>query len=311
MLRYYPHILLLIGLSFTLFSCEEPIDFEINQAQRLVVISNFSDQNELEVFVSKTKSVLSSDNTSYLTDATVMVFAGNELLEILELVADDDGRPPFYRTTKMTPQSGVVYSIKVSVPGFEPVTATSSIPTAVPLQSVNFTNTSDEDSNHEVQVNFEVVVDFQDPPGEKNFYHLVFYQELTNYLLNEEGDTLMGNKFLTTPIQAKPDDPNMPVIKYFDNRSFLLKDDSFDGQHMSLPFSGSYSYNLNATIAGSFFIELRTVTEDYYLYHSTLTRQVNSGNPLSDGVVIYDNIVNGEGIFAGYSSNSNSFKLGD
>jgi len=56
---------------------------------------------------------------------------------------------------------------------------------------------------------------------------------------------------------------------------------------------------------------LRTVTEDYYLYHSTLTRQVNSGNPLSDGVVIYDNIVNGEGIFAGYGSNTNSFKLGD
>jgi uncharacterized protein DUF4249 len=187
----------------------------------------------------------------------------------------------------------------------------SSVPPAVPIQSVDFSNTADEDSNHSVLVNFEIVVDFQDPPGEKNFYHLVFYQELTSYLLNAEGDTLLGNRVLTTPISVQSSDPNMPVIKYYDNRSFLLKDDSFDGQHLSLPFKGNYTYNLDASIPGNFFIELRSVTEDYYLYHSTLTRQVNSGNPFSDGVVIYDNIVNGEGIFAGYSSNTNSFKLGD
>lgn len=294
-----------------LFSCEEPIDFELSQEQRLVVISNFSDQKVLEVFVSKTKSVLSNEAISYRTDATVMVFSGNELLEVLELVTGDDGRPPFYRTTQLTPQPGIVYTIKVSVPGFEPVTATSSVPIAVPIQSVNFSNTSDEDSNHDVAVNFNVVVDFQDPPGEKNYYHLVFYQELTSYLLNSEGDTLMGNRFLNTPLSVQSSDPNMPAIKYFDNRSFLLKDDTFDGQHVSLPFKGNYTYSLTSSIPGNFFIELRTVTEDYYLYHSTLTRQVNSGNPLSDGVVIYDNIVNGEGIFAGYSSNTNSFSLGN
>ncbi len=311
MMRYYPYITLFIAFAFTLLSCEEPIDFEVNQQQRIVVISNFSDQNELEVFVSKTKSVLSNEEASYLTDATVMVFAGNELLEVLELVTDDDGRPPFYRTTQLTPQSGVTYTIKVTVPGFEAVTATSSVPLAVPIESANFTNTTDEDSNHVVVVNFNVVIDFQDPPGERNFYHLVFYQEITSYLLNAAGDTLLGNRFLNTPISAQPTDPDMPVVKYFDNRSFLLKDASFNGQHVSLPFKGSYSYNLDASIPGDFFIELRTVTEDYYLYHSTLTRQVNSGNPLSDGVVIYDNIVNGEGIFAGYGSNTNSFKLGD
>jgi len=294
-----------------LFSCEEAIDFEVNQEQRLVVVSNFSDQKVLEVFVSKTKDVLSNEAFSYLTDATVMVFSGNELLEVLELITGDDGRPPFYRTTQLTPQSGTVYTIKVSVPGFEPVTATSSVPMAVPIQSVDFSNTSNEDSNHDVAVNFNVVVDFQDPPGEKNYYHLVFYQELTSYLLNSEGDTLLGNRFLNTPLSVQSSDPNMPAIKYFDNRSFLLKDDTFDGQHMSLPFKGNYTYSLASSIPGNFFIELRTVTEDYYLYHSTLTRQVNSGNPLSNGVVIYDNIVNGEGIFAGYSSNTNSFSLGN
>ncbi|TAK50506.1 MAG: DUF4249 domain-containing protein [Saprospiraceae bacterium] len=311
MTRYYPHTSLFIALCLMLFSCEEPIDFELSQEQRLVVISNFSDQKVLEVFVSKTKSVLSNEAISYRTDATVMVFSGNELLEVLELVTGDDGRPPFYRTTQLTPQPGIVYTIKVSVPGFEPVTATSSVPIAVPIQSVNFSNTSDEDSNHDVAVNFNVVVDFQDPPGEKNYYHLVFYQELTSYLLNSEGDTLMGNRFLNTPLSVQSSDPNMPAIKYFDNRSFLLKDDTFDGQHVSLPFKGNYTYSLTSSIPGNFFIELRTVTEDYYLYHSTLTRQVNSGNPLSDGVVIYDNIVNGEGIFAGYSSNTNSFSLGN
>ena len=70
-----------------------------------------------------------------------------------------------------------------------------------------------------------------------------------------------------------------------------------------------YDYDPSKYIPGDFVIELRTVSEAYYLYHITLSRQVNTDNPLSEGVVVYDNVENGEGIFAGYSSSFNSFKL--
>lgn len=283
----------------------------MNDEERLVIYSNFSDHQTLEVFVSKTRSVLNTSPTTFLEDATVMVFVDNELVEILEAMpaSESENKPPFYRTLKLKPQVGVVYTIKVTVPGFDPVTATNSIPPSVPIESVDYSNTGQTEVNESKTVKFDVSVSFVDPIDEENYYHLIFLQKMHQYSVTPQGDTVVSDATFNAPLSVYPSNLDMPVTGYYDHRSFLIKDRFFNGEKLRLDFWGMYDYDPGEYLPGDFVIELRTVSEAYYLYHITLSRQVNTDNPLSEGVVVYDNVENGEGIFAGYSSSFNSFKL--
>lgn len=310
-----PHIHRLFLLPATvvllMMACEEPFEFDLDDQERLVIYSNFSDLQTLEVYVSKTRSVLSNAPTTFLEDATVMVFSGSQLIEILEPVPANapEANPPFYRTLKLKPEVGVVYTIKVTAPGFEPVTATNTIPVSVPIESVDFSSSLQSDLINNQKVEFNVNVTFQDPIDQENFYHIIFSQQLQPYSLNDNGDTLLAEKLIIASMKAYPSDPDMPVTPHYDERSYLVKDQTFNGENISFPFWGFYTYDPSKFLPGDFTIELRTVSEAYYYYHITVSRQINSHNPMSDGVVVYDNVENGEGIFAGYSSSFNSIKL--
>lgn len=311
MMRNY---LLPLFLLFSLVwaSCEKEVEFDFGDKERLVVFSNFSDQNDLEVLVYTTKSRLTpTESTNFLTDATVMVFSGAELLEVLDLVKEDpeSGTPPYYKSNMIVPQVGVIYTIKVIVPGYETVTATNSIPIAVPIQSVQFSNNVLRDVESESAVNFKVAVTIKDPVEVENFYHVIFHQEMIPFSIGELGDTIRGPVIYTKPAQLRIDS-NSPAVKYFDGKSLLAKDETFNGQVVTFSVEGSYMFNPKLFLPGRFLVELRTVSEAYYYYHSTLTIQHEAGeNPLSPGVVVFDNIENGVGVFAGFSSTFDFFDL--
>jgi len=313
MMRIYSlFFLLLFAASF--ISCEKEIDYQFNKKEKLVVFSQFTDNNSLDVLVYKTNSFETNTTTTFVTDATVMVFSNGEFLEALDLVPanDDTSVPPFYRSLQLKPEIGKVYVIKVSVPGFDPIAAENSIPVAVPIQSVQFNSSLVEDpaNDHETILDFDVSVTIQDPHDVKNYYHLIFYQQLIPYTVSNDGDTIQGNVSYAKPLKLLPKDPNLPLIKHFDNRGFLADDRTFNGQVMVFGALGSYSYDPKKFLAGDFLVELRTVSEAYFYHYSTLTLQDGvSNNPFSEGVVIFDNIENGVGIFAGYSSSFNTFRL--
>jgi hypothetical protein len=312
MRSYYLFILLLVAALF--ISCEKEIDYQFNKKEKLVVLSQFTDNNALDVLVFKTSSFESNPVTEFVTDATVLVFSDGEFLEALDYVPRNDATnaPSFYRSKKLKPETGKVYLIKVSVPGFDPITAENSIPVAVPIQSVQFTSNLNEDvvNDKDFSLDFDVAVTIFDPADVKNFYHLIFYQQLISYTISPDRDTIRGDTSYAKPASLSLKDPNLPLIKNFDNRGFLAEDKTFNGQKMVFGATGSYSFDPQHYLPGDFLIELRTVSEAYYYHYSTLTLQDELGNnPFAEGVVIYDNIENGVGIFAGYSSSVNSFQL--
>ncbi|MEY3052208.1 MAG: hypothetical protein RLY31_1993 [Bacteroidota bacterium] len=300
--------------------CEKEVDFDFDDRDKLVVISHFTENKTLDVLVYKTDA-LSNEAPSvpaFVTDATVMVFEKDEFLELLELApgsGEGSGRASIYRSRRLTPETGKLYTIRVSVPGFDPITAANSIPVPVPIASVlfnsNLTEANDAGSGSEpALLDFEISVAVQDPAEVKNFYHLIFHQELFPYTVSSGGDTIVGMKTFAQPNMLQLKDPDLPVIKNYDNRGFLADDRHFNGEKLEIGAVGSYRYDPSQYLAGDFLVELRTVSEAYFFHYSTLTLQGELGNnPLGEGVVIYDNIENGVGIFAGYSSSVNSFRL--
>ncbi len=234
-------------------------------------------------------------------------------MEVLQLVEPDDAQNflPFYKTTHLLPEFDKEYTIEVSVEGYQTITAKNSIPSPVNLEDVSFEPQVTTGKGSNIVVDFLVSVSLRDPVGIENFYHLKFYQELTPYSVLSNGDTLFGRTYLAPPTFVDKLGEVPPLIKYNNDQSFLIRDTYFDGQYITLKFTGHYSFDPSMTRSGNFLIELRTVSKAYFLYHESLNWQNQPGDSNSDGDVFFNNIDNGVGNFSGFTSKVNSFKVTD
>lgn len=311
-----PRYTLLIVSAVLLFgACEQPLDITIErEAPNIVIQSNFSENHVLQVVVQKEERFSSNVFTQIVTDATVKVFNGDQFLETLEIVytQNNESVPPYYQSVFFKPVVGISYTIQVEVPGYDPIFATSLIPQAANLGDISFNNQAESLEGGLESINFEIGISFDDPADVDNYYHIIFIQEVTNYTINSNGDTILGKTELINPedLFVDPLNGNIAMIKFTDERSFLLKDDAFDGQQISIPFKGSFFFRPGSQILQPFKVDFRTVTEDYYLYHTSFAKNSRTGgDPFSGPVVIHDNIKGGSGLFSGYNSNITSFDI--
>lgn len=287
-------------------SCIEQVDLGIEEIPpKLVVLSNFSDLDTLEVVVSVSRSALEEGPVEYVTNAKVDIFKGDVFLETLEYVeSENEGFPSYYQSAFHVPEIGEVYTIDVSAPGFLPVNSSNTIPEAATLDSTSLqlgVEITQQDLTFN-QVGFSLNLKIIDPPAFENYYHLSFYQEGFDYKIDINGDTIR-EAFFSLPLVVEELGEQVPLVPYIDRRGVLLKDVDMPSSSVLFTFDGSFLYRRNDQLLGDFIVELRTVSEAYYKYHTSLARQYQSSlDPFSDPVILFNNIDNGCGIFAGFIS---------
>jgi hypothetical protein len=88
----------------------------------------------------------------------------------------------------------------------------------------------------------------------------------------------------------------------------LISDQYFDGQEHTVKVA-YHTYGIKRYMK-VIHVELTSLTESAYLYKSSIEDyQGASGDPFSEPVLVYDNIENGLGIFAGFSLSSDSLTV--
>lgn len=335
MLRY-----IVISFSFLCFfsACEKEVDIDIPQlSSKLVIISNISGSNEGHVFnsshlfsrdsvmrvtVSRTGTALSTsgDTLIYVPDAVVELYSGTQFLERLTyhpLTADEKslGFNPYYEAESFRLSAGETYNLEVSAPNFTPVTAEAYIPAIVSETRTSIFISETTTSNGFKDVAFTLSLEIDDLPGIKNYYHLNLYQVVDLSRINViTGEVSWTPVLMDDPLTFSLQNNDQEVLPYIDNRGVLIRDDSFDGDTGIFIFEGNFRYNPQSERLGDFIIELRNTSKDYYLYHSSLARQVRvqSGfDAISGPVVLHNNIDNGFGIFAGYTPAFTTIDLSD
>ncbi len=291
-------------------ACEEPVALNIDEPDpQLVIISNFTDNKEMQVRVSQTQSVLDQGPTVFLLNADVRLFGEEAFLQRLQLVNGKGEAPPFYTTEDFEPEFDLLYTIKVEAAGFEPVEAMSRIPSKINIQSLNMTNyLIEKNPEGEANYRFFVTIGFSDPPVVNNYYHLNLYQQIYNFTLEGQDTLYGGSEFFTIPFNQIID--NNFVLAYFDG-GVLFEDTPFNGNIVSYTFPISFTLPADEKVPGKLLVELRSVSEEYYRYQRSLSQQqANPGAPFVEPVGLYNNIVNGQGIFAGYSASLDSIRVG-
>lgn len=292
-------------------ACEEPAPLRLNQnPAQLVVVCNFTPDRAVQAFVSKWQPILEETDVEYLRDATVEIFRGDTYLEALQLVDPKHASEiPYYTTVNLAPEANVEYTIKVSAPGYEPATAKSRIPAPTRILSAQASGfqMEDEPDNGLFIATYNLRLSFEDPGDEVNFYHISLLQQIITFQ-KVEGDTLITGQYLL-PIMFDPQDNENFRVAHIGG-GLLLSDEGFENKFIDFDIPLRIELKKNEEKLGKLFVDLRTVSEEYYRYFAALSRQRQaSGSPFAEPVTLFDNIDGGQGIFAGYNSSRDSLSL--
>jgi hypothetical protein len=187
------------------------------------------------------------------------------------------------------------YSIKAFAPGFEPVSAKTKIPTPSKLTNLLIKDVRIEPST---KIEFKNIVhykvEFNIEKFETNpYYHLIFKNKYA------------GNPNLY-PLEPELSD-NIKFVQNYDIGILIDGADLKDGEPLVFNF---VDWTVGNETIERIYVELRTVTADYYKYNSTLAQQVIArDDPFHEPITIFNNIEGGFGNFSGFSPNISSSEL--
>jgi hypothetical protein len=282
-------------------ACEKPSGPE-DVEPRLVIFSEFASNRTLEVQVAKTRSIYQGSNDQeYVLDAKVDIYQGRTFLERLAL--NPEKFPPVYASLHLNPEPNVTYTIEASAPGFETVKGTDKIPSRIRIDHLGISDilVSPGEKPNQVEYQYRVTLEFKDPGSIVNYYHVNFIQQ---FFKGPGGKEEFFPKSLR---EAKARFPTLKNDFYIagSQGGLLFSDETFDGRLFSKSIPLRFYLEEDEHL-GPLFVELRSVSEDYYLFQVSLTQQSGPGYPYQGDAPLYNNIQNGQGIFAGYSSSVDS-----
>lgn len=278
----------------SLFSCEDffstTLDIDPPTSEDLLAVHAFGSTrtNELEVLVGRTLSVDKvADNTSFVNDAVVKLYLGEDLIHELESIPEPsiNTRFNFYMPDDIHVfEKGSEYRIEVEAQGYPLATAVCQIPNDINPTAVIF----EEDAGTDFD-GYEysgINIKFNDPSGEENFYEMT---ALYGYP-DGSGELRFDHRY-TEFIDAS--------IQYgIDN--LIANDNTFDGDEKTFELQiGRISPEFEPDELEKLYLNWRITTEAHFLFNKTVNALYqNEDDPFSSPVQVYSNIENGVGLFS-------------
>lgn len=298
------NIFCLVALLALFSACEKEITLEQKEVpQKLAVLCNFSPDEPFSIQLSKSQSLRAGNSpNNIIENANVEICADNVIMERINptMMSPSDAGTKFM-SEQVVPMIQKTYTLKIDVDGVESITATSTIPNAVQISHATvgqidvFETDEFETTGYEVRA----AITLEDKENEENFYQVNFYQELLSF----------GNSVGQDPIKTIVPSYGFASIDPLLTNNFnridqgvLFKDLMFNGTTKELLFEPIFYFDQGESEPINIIMELRTVSKEYYQYYTSVYRQTSQTNvPFSDPTIIFSNINNGYGIFAGYS----------
>jgi len=280
----YRYLLLIFIVLFS--SCERYIEVELPaHIPRFIVNAQLEPGMPVMVFVTQSRGILQESNFSPVRDATVEIIEDGEISYFLEFRGVEQAYWTVngYVSDELEIQSGKTYEVIVSG-RMETARSKVTVPNPVALKSVEIQQGNDNMS--------EITIIFDDTQ-ERNFYE--FSVSFSAMRILEGWGGTIDTVYHTGDIGIEPLNP--VYKKNYNTRGKVLLDDGlFNGREARLQFSGNFNFLGNMEIK----IIMKSVTEDYFKYYSTLNLQNQvSGDPLAQPVQVFSNIEGGRGIFMG------------
>lgn len=249
----------------------------------------------LKVFLTKSKGVLEGGN--FFDDEFDLVEGANVYLK------DEEGQVfPFEYINRSRPWEtiayyylanhnfieGKTYEIFAEKEGFPTISSIQEVPKKVNIKSIDMVNLGPDGSFNSHNI-FEVSVKFDDPTG-RNFYEIsgrIFGRDI----LVTEGDTTL--LFYSSDLYPAPVNP-IYQKNHLMRSVILFNDVILNSSESEMVFRTSIRRDMDLEVT----INFSHVSESYYMFYDTADLQrYNSGDILSQPVLVFNNITNDMGIF--------------
>lgn len=276
-------------------ACEEVVDlgFEVPKS-RLVVNANILPDELVTLRVSATRPP--GTPAVNIDKAQVMLFEGTDLAEELSYRPDpDNGAGGEYYTINFRPREGKKYTLHVAAAGYDPVMAVSSIPAQIAIRSLAIRELSKVDKDGVALYDYKLVIDYDDPGSETNYFDLRLSQEVVPFTVSQQGDTLFAPPYMKSLDTPGSKAQSGKIL------SVLIED---KGGQDSVTVHLQSRLRSASELLGIITAELRTVSLEYYYYQLSKGSHQNGqlGSGLREPIILYNNIESGLGIFAGYTT---------
>lgn len=289
------YILLLLALStLALTSCENWIngvvrDIELppHEAELAPFLVLDAADTSISVVLSKTTGVLDSVNPTLIREAQIDLFHEGNLL--YQLTAQDYDYN--YERYIMPTTSGTFgnapgeYTLRVTYPGYNTVTATQVMPDAAQVDSVEVIEGGyiDPQDGTMDEIKFRIT----DDGAVTNYYMVKVWVESTD-------TTWWGEPGYSYNVDLRTNEPSAESLFY--GSLLLLTDVAFNGRTVDVSL-GAYLNNWSGANENRY-LEVYSITRDYYTYLRSLdTYDQSSGNPFAEPSFLFDNTTSGFGFF--------------
>lgn len=286
----------LLGLALAMMaltSCDNWIngvvrDIELPPHEAELAPFTLIDANDtlLSVLLSKTTGVLDSVNPTLIRDAQIDLFHNGNLL--YQLTAQDYN-PSFERYRRQL--NGAFgnapgeYTLRITYPGYNTVTATQVMPAPVQVDSVEVIEQGyiDPQDGTMDEIRFQIT----DDGATANYY-------MVKARVSSTDTTWWGDPGYSYNLDLRTNEPSAESLYY--GSILLLTDVAFNGRTVGISL-GAY---LNSWGIGNETrsLEVYSITRDYYTYLRSLnTYEQSSGNPFAEPSFLFDNTSSSFGFF--------------
>jgi len=284
MKKSYLYLLPFLAILFS--SCEKYLEVELPaHTPKFIVNAILEPGSPVLVFVTQSRGILQDSNFDPVRDATVEIIEDGETSYFLEFrgVEQRFWNVNGYVADEMEIKAGKSYEVIVSG-RMETARSKVTIPQSVPFTSVDIQQALGNEA--------EITLVFDDPQ-ERNFYE--FSVSFSGFRVYESYGGRMDTSFISGESWIEPLNP--AYKKDYSTRGKVLIDDTlFNGREAKLEFTGP----LNTRTELDVIVTMRSVTEDYFKYFTSLNLQnFVSGDPLATPVQVFSNIEGGRGILIG------------
>ncbi len=280
-------------IAFLLASCNgdkfsQVVEIDLPEHTPVLSVSaEFSSVDSLlTAFVYHTYATNEKPDSTNVANATVKLYKDGELVRELVLNQFSFIKDSYQAEGAGIFSAGGSYRLEVSAPGFATVFAEQKMPRKVEIAEVTVKPESVPDIDGSRLD--ELIVEFDDPAGEENYYALDAFQTFCYF---DGVDTFCYN-------QSAYLDSFDPLLEYSPTSGLIISDKTFDGKRVVLRAT-SYNSLQPSSPDERLVVQLVHISKEKYFYLRSLSQyQDADGNPFAEPVTVQGNIEGGVGLFA-------------
>jgi hypothetical protein len=303
---------LLILLVFQV-QCAREVSIDLpEESPKTVIVCHFKPDNKFFVQLSRSQSVFSSNEFDVLdsNECKATLSIDGLFWDKLKYKYDPESGEYFWRSRK-EPEPGIPYTIAVQVPGNPLVEATSKVPNFYQIDAQKLLVGTPytiplPDGTFALRVPLEIKL--TELPPQNRFFAFQLINTMDVY--RTDG----GNQIIDYSYQSNASyTTDGRTLSLFNDLSaaesaILINENFWDGNHNTIRLDAIIQYKSGIERPVQLVVEWRTLSEEFYKYHLSLSRQGNN-SPLNDPDAVYNNVKNGYGNFSSYSVAFDTIRL--